>query len=61
VSREPGWVLIAGTGGPKGWHLVDHTTEFGGVVTVCNVRGRVIREDQREIETCDACAEATAR
>lgn len=55
VPRIPGFVLVATTAGPHGWHLVDHATRQGAVVTKCNLTGRVITEEQRTITPCETC------
>jgi hypothetical protein len=55
VPRPPGWQLIANTAGAHGFHIVDRTTPDRGVVTVCGVVGRVIKDPILVIPTCPAC------
>lgn len=56
VPRPPGWNLIANSNGTQGWHLVDHTTPDRGVVTVCGVVGRVVRQEAATaIVRCPTC------
>jgi len=55
IPRPEGWLLIANTAGAHGFHIVDHTTPDRGVVTVCGVVGRVIKDPILVISTCPAC------
>ena len=56
VLRPPGWTLIVGKSGPKGWHKVKARGTLGAVYTNCGLIGRILPEFEKRIVLCDDCA-----
>lgn len=55
VERPPGWVLVVGKSGPKGWHLIKARGSLGAVYTNCGLIGRHLPEFERLIVLCEDC------
>lgn len=56
VERPPGWTLIVGKRGPKGWHRIKAEGPNGARYTYCGLVGRSLTESEPRIVLCDDCA-----
>ena len=55
TTRPPGWQLVSGRNGPYGWHLIRQVHSGNSVTTNCDITGRVLRSNEREIVQCELC------
>jgi len=58
VDRVEGWVLVVSEGQrqPHQWHTIKPLNDLGGVITDCNVIGRVVPDECEKIILCAVCA-----
>jgi len=63
VDRIDGWVLVVNEGQPHQWHLAEPIpgNVLGGVITKCNLIGRIVPDECEKIVLCPECRASAKR